>query len=76
MDKYNDFYECWSWYNRRLFLRFVAFVAALFFFNEWEWGLFIANANDTPTLSEYSILMEQQLWERWTIDSLVVDVKE
>lgn len=74
MDKYNDLYEWWSCYNRRLFLRFIAFVAALFFFNEREWGLFVANASDSATLGGNNYLIEQDLWKKWMIDSPVVDV--
>lgn len=74
MDKYNDLYEWWSSYNRRLLLRFLAFIVALFFFNEREWGLFVANAKETSTLGEYRILAQQNIWEKWTTDLPVVDV--
>lgn len=71
MDKYDDFYGWWSWYNRRLFLRFLAFVAALFFFNEREGWLFFANANDVTTLQDHVQLYQELLWENSIIDSSV-----
>jgi hypothetical protein len=69
MDKYNDMYD--GWYNRRLFLWFLTFLAALYFFNETEGWLFFANATELITMQEYTLLIEENVWENLIIDSSV-----
>jgi hypothetical protein len=77
IDKYNDLYEWGGAYNRRLFLWFLAFLAALFFFNEWGWWLFIANAKqqDLSILENYRVLEDGYAWESSIMDLYVDDAE-
>lgn len=76
MNKYEDFYDWGAWYNRRLFLWFIAFLMALFFFNEREWGLFIAKADDATIIQQRNQLYIEVVWENWMNDLLVDDVEQ